>query len=53
MGKQEAIKMLSMQPNRKRNPVARNLLTNPLYKPKQTKDKDRYNRKVKHKTLNV
>lgn len=41
---------------RKRNPMARDLLTNPLYRPKQVKTRveralkaDRWNRRAKHK----
>jgi hypothetical protein len=41
---------------RKRNPMARDLLTNPLYRPKHTKTRveralkaDRWNRRAKHK----
>lgn len=32
-----------------RNLPALELWTNPLFKPKRTKDKERYTRKVKHK----
>ena len=42
---------------RKRNPMARDLLTNPLYRPKRTKSRaeraerlDRWHRRAKHKS---